>query len=246
MTSAASQFQCRMDSLACALRAAVKVAGKDHLAYVRLHRLNEDTLAISALGPHASFRVKLKVEFLSWEEDRDHRVEISKHAAASLAGYQVKTPDGLDVEPLVTVQIGEERIRVEDATGLFQTAGGRDEHRLADSVLPGDHEKIFVDAAISPSSSFWIGPEELTQIAGVAKVLCRRIVMWRRAEPEEFASRWYVLGDDWQMTVSRIEKHLQPQPEEPDAAPTYDDTDAPDDSTERPNLVLAVPTGGLA
>ena len=145
-----------MDSLAFALKAAVKVAGKDELAFVRLHRLNEDTLSVSALGNDVSFRAKLKVDFIHWNDDRDDRIEISKHAANSLAGYQVKTPEGLDVEPLVSIQIGDEKIRVEDATGLFQTAGGRDEHRLKDPILPGDHEKIFYDAASAPGTPFWI------------------------------------------------------------------------------------------
>ena len=59
-----SSFLCRMDSLAFALKAAVKVAGKDELAFVRLHRLNEDTLSVSALGNDVSFRAKLKVDFI--------------------------------------------------------------------------------------------------------------------------------------------------------------------------------------
>ena len=113
-----SRFLCRMDSLSCALRAAVKVAGKNELAYVRLHRLSEDTLSISALGENVSFRAKLKVDFVHWDDERDDRVELSKHAAASLAGYEVKTPDGLDAEPTVSVTIGQERVRVQDETGL--------------------------------------------------------------------------------------------------------------------------------
>lgn len=94
-----SSFLCRMDSLAFALKAAVKVAGKDELAFVRLHRLNEDTLSVSALGNDVSFRAKLKVDFIHWNDDRDDRVEISKHAANSLAGYQVKTPEGRREDP---------------------------------------------------------------------------------------------------------------------------------------------------
>ena len=242
-----SRFLCRMDSLSCVLRAAVKVAGKDEIAYVRLHRLNEDTLSISALGEKASFRAKLKVEFVSWDEDRDDRVELSKHAAASLAGYEVKTPDGLDAEPTVSVTIGQERIRVQDETGLFQTAGGRDEHRLANSVLPGDHEKIFYDAASAPGAPFWITPETLATISGVAKLLRRRIVMLCRSEPEELISRWYVLGDDWQMTLSHKEKLQIKQGQEDTAG-----KDSPAakieqvvDATAR-RLVAADPAGGIA
>ena len=103
-----SRFICRMDSLACAIRAAVKVAGNKEMAYVRFYRLNQDTLAISALGTNASFRAKVKVQFSEWNENRDYRVEMSKHAAASLAGYVVKTPEGLDAEPTVSVTIGDE------------------------------------------------------------------------------------------------------------------------------------------
>lgn len=241
-----SSFLCRMDSLAFALKAAVKVAGKDELAFVRLHRLNENMLSISALGEKASFRAKLKVEFVSWNEDRDDRVELSKHAAASLAGYEVKTPDGLDAEPTVSVTIGQERIRVQDETGLFQTAGGRDEHRLAQAVLPGDHEKIFFDAASELSAPFWITPETLATISGVAKLLRRRIVMLCRSEPEELTSRWYVLGDDWQMTVSHKEKlRLQHDPDDDGKeSPDFNDAEEPADNVRR--LVVAAPPGGIA
>lgn len=238
-----SRFICRMDSLACALRAAVKVAGSKELAYVRICRLNEDTVAISALGADASFRAKIKVDFVHWDEDRDYRVEMSKHAAASLAGYVVKTPEGLDAEPTVSVTIGPEKVRVQDETGLFQTAGGRDEHRLADPVLPGDHERIFTDAAIQTSAPFWIPPDALATIAGVAKVLRRRIVMWVRSELEEATSRWYVVGDDWQMTVSHKERFRALPPTDPQG-PHYDD-DQEHDNTVR-QLVVASPTGGIA
>lgn len=240
-----SRFLCRMDSLSCALRAAVKVAGKDEIAYVRLHRLNEHTLSISALGEKASFRAKLKVDFVHWDEERDDRVELSKHAAASLAGYEVKTPDGLDAEPTVSVTIGQERIRVQDETGLFQTAGGRDEHRLANSVLPGDHEKIFFDAASAPGAPFWIPPETLATISGVAKLLRRRIVMLTRSEPEELTSRWYVLGDDWQMTVSHKERDRALPPTDDDG-PAYDDEDDQDSGNDVRRLVIAAPAGGIA
>lgn len=242
-----SRFLCRMDSLSCALRAAVKVAGKDEIAYVRLHRLNERTLSISALGEKASFRAKLKVDFVHWDDERDDRVELSKHAAASLAGYEVKTPDGLDAEPTVSVTIGQERIRVQDETGLFQTAGGRDEHRLAHAVLPGDHEKIFFDAASAPGAPFWIPPETLATISGVAKLLRRRIVMLTRSEPEELTSRWYVLGDDWQMTVSHKEKLQIKQDQEDTAGKDSPATEAEDqnDATAR-RLVVAAPAGGIA
>lgn len=242
-----SRFLCRMDSLSCALRAAVKVAGKDELAYVRLHRLNENTLSISALGEKASFRAKLKVDFVHWDDERDDRVELSKHAAASLAGYEVKTPDGLDAEPTVSVTIGDEKIRVQDETGLFQTAGGRDEHRLAHAVLPGDHEKIFFDAASAPGAPFWITPETLATISGVAKLLRRRIIMLCRSEPEELISRWYVLGDDWQMTVSHKEKLQIKQDQEDTAGKDSPATEAEDqnDATAR-RLVVAAPAGGIA
>lgn len=242
-----SRFLCRMDSLSCALRAAVKVAGKDEIAYVRLHRLNENTLSISALGEKASFRAKLKVDFVHWDDERDDRVELSKHAAASLAGYEVKTPDGLDAEPTVSVTIGQERIRVQDETGLFQTAGGRDEHRLSNPVLPGDHEKIFSDAASAPGARFWITPETLATISGVAKLLRRRIIMLCRSEPEELISRWYVLGDDWQMTVSHKEKLQIKQDQEDTAGKDSPATEAEDqnDATAR-RLVVAAPAGGIA
>lgn len=243
-----SRFLCRMDSLSCALRAAVKVAGKDDIAYVRLHRLNENTLSISALGENASFRAKLKVDFIHWNSDRDDRVELSKHAAASLAGYEVKTPDGLDAEPTVSVTIGPERIRVQDETGLFQTAGGRDEHRLAQAVLPGDHEKIFFDAANAPGAPFWVPPETLAAISGVAKLLRRRITVLRRSEPEELTSRWHVVGDDWQMTLSHKEKlRLQHDPDDDggkDSPAFNDDEEEPADNVRR--LVIAAPTGGIA
>lgn len=240
-----SRFICRMDSLACAIRAAVKVAGNKELAYVRFYRLNQDTLAISALGMNASFRAKVKVQFSEWNENRDYRVEMSKHAAASLAGYVVKTPEGLDAEPTVSVTIGDEKIRVEDATGLFQTAGGRDEHRLADPVLPGDHERIFTDAAIQSKAPFWITPDALSTIAGVAKVLRRRIVMWVRSEPEEATSRWYVHGDDWQMTVSHKERDRALPPTDDDG-PAYDDGDNQDGGDGVRRLVIAAPAGGIA
>lgn len=241
MSRTESQFLCRMDTLACALRAAIKVAGKEELAFVRLHRLNEDTLAISALGENASFRVKLKVDFIYWDEDRDDRVELPKHAAASLAGFEVKTPHGLDVEPLVSVTIGPERVRVQDETGLFQTAGGRDEHRLADPILPGDHENIFSTAASQPGAPFWIGPEALTLVAAVTKLLRRRIVMFCRSEPEELTSRWYILGDGWQMTVSHKEKMRV------HADPAGDSYETEDQAAELPpSRVLALPAGGIA
>lgn len=240
-----SRFICRMDSLACALRAAVKVAGSKELAYVRICRLNEDTVAISALGADASFRAKIKVDFVHWDEDRDYRVEMSKHAAASLAGYVVKTPEGLDAEPTVSVTIGPEKVRVQDETGLFQTAGGRDEHRLADPVLPGDHERIFFDASRQHGAPFWITPDALATIAGVAKVLRRRIVMWVRSEPEEATSRWYVVGDDWQMTVSHKERFRALPPTDPQG-PHYDDEDDQDHTDNVRRLVVASPTGGIA
>lgn len=242
-----SRLLCRMDSLACALRAAVKVAGKDDIAYVRLHRLDESTLSISALGENASFRAKLKVDFIHWNSDRDDRVELSKHAAASLAGYEVKTPDGLDAEPTVSVTIGPERIRVQDETGLFQTAGGRDEHRLAHAVLPGNHEKIFFDAATAPGAPFWVPPETLAAISGVAKLLRRRITVLRRSELEELTSRWYVVGDDWQMTLSHKEKlRLQHDPDDDGGndSPDFNDDEEPNDNVRR--LVIAAPTGGIA
>lgn len=179
-----SSFLCRMDSLAFALKAAVKVAGKDELAFVRLHRLNKDTLSISALGNDVSFRAKLKVDFIHWNDDRDDRVE----------------------------------------------------HRLKDPILPGDHEKIFFDAANEPGAPFWITPEAIGTIAGVAKVLHRRIVMLNRSEPAEFASRWYVLGDDWQMTISNKEKLRHT---EPVATPPAGDD--PEQTALPPRRMLALP-----
>lgn len=246
-----SRFLCRMDVLSCALRAAVKVAGKDELAYVRLHRLNEDTLSISSLGPDSSFRVKIKADFIAWDEQRDDRVEISKHAAASLAGYEVKTPSGNDnVEPTVSVTIGDEHIRVQDETGLFQIAAGRDEHRLADTVLPGDHERIFTDAARQSGAPFWITPEALTPITGVAKTLNRRIVMWVRSQTEEGISRWYVLGDDWQMTVSRKERCRVDKGDEDESTTVADNivSAVRDVVTEHvaPRIVSAAPSNGIA
>lgn len=240
-----SIFFCRMDSLSRAIRAAVKVAGPKKLAYIRLYRINEGTLAISALGDNASFRVKLKVQFKNWNEDRDYRVELTKHAAASLAGYVVQTPDGLDAEPTVSVTIGDEKVCVEDTTGLFQTAGGRTEHRIADPVLPGDHERIFTDAAIQTSAPFWITPDALATIAGVAKLLRRRIVMWVRSEPEEATSRWYIVGDDWQMTVSHKE-HFRALPPTDPQGPHYDDEDDQDHNDNVRRLVVASPAGGIA
>lgn len=242
MISTESRFLCRMDSLAFALRAAIKVAGKDELAYIRLYRLNENTLSISALGEDAAFRAQLRVDFIHWNDDRDDRVALSKHAAASLAGFEVKTPHGLDVEPTVSVNIGPERIRVQDESGLFQAAGGRDEHRLADPILPGDHEKLFFDAAAEPGAPFWITPEVLSTIAGVTKLLHRRILMLRRLEPDEAVSRWYVVGDGWQMTVSKKEKHR--------LFATINQDEPQDQDEEEPSLeprrVLALPAGGLA
>lgn len=247
-----SRFLCRMDSLSFALRAAVKVAGKKQLAYVRLYRLDEHTLAISALGNNCSFRVKLKVDFVNWLDDRDEKVELSTHAAASLAGYEVQIPDDLAAEPLVSVTIGPERIRVQDESGLFQTSSGRDEHRLADPVLPaGDHEKIFIRAATAPGAPFWITPDAITSIAGVSKVLHRRIVQLSRSELTESVSRWYVIGDEWQMTVSPQEQTRGRDDEQKTEGPTFEDQDdnlvadaVIRDTTAR--LVSANPTGGLA
>lgn len=250
-----SKFLCRMDTLSYALNAAVRVAGKEELAYVRLHRLTDGMLAISALGEDASFRVKVPIESIAWVDDRDDRVEMTKAAARSLAGYEVKTPKDLAVEPTVSITIGEERVRLRDESGLFQHPGGRDEHRLPEPVLPGDHEKIFTDAAGHRGAPFWLPPETLATIASVAKHLHSPVSMIVRSEPEEYASRWYVVGADsrWQLTVSKKEKNITKNPDEPDELdedPTFSDEvtqmvfDAAADNVR--HLVLATPPDGIA
>lgn len=234
-----SRLLCRMDMLSNALRAACRVAGRDELAFVRLHRVAKDELSISALGKDASFRAKVPVDYLQWDEERDTTVEISKHAAASLAGYAVKTPDGMDIEPLVSLTIGDEAIRVQDETGLFRTVGGRDEHRLADRVLPGDHERTFARAAEMPTGPFWIGPDEVAAINGVAKLMRQPIQLMQRSEIEESTSRWYVRANAWEMTISRDERSAR-QPNEDN-----DERVLPEGVTEI-RVVSARPGGGIA
>ena len=70
--------------------------------------------------------------------------------------------------------------------------------------------------------------------------------MLTRSEPEELTSRWYVLGDDWQMTLSHKEK-LQ-FTHDPDAAGDDDTPDFEDDDKKDNvrRLVFAAPTGGIA
>ena len=234
-----SRLLCRMDTLSNALRAACRVAGRDELAFVRLHRVAKDELSISALGKDASFRAKIRVDYLQWDEERDTTVEISKHAAASLAGYTVKTPDGLDVEPLVSLTIGDEAIRVQDETGLFRTVGGRDEHRLADLVLTGSHERTFARAAEMPTGPFWIGPDEVAAINSVAKLMRQPIHLIQRIEIEDAVSRWYVRASSWEMTVSKDERSAR-QPNEGD-----DERALPEGVTDI-RVVSARPGGGIA
>ena len=87
--------------------------------------------------------------------------------------------------------------------------------------------------------------EAAAKIAGVAKVLRRRIVMWVRSEPEEATSRWYVHGDDWQMTVSHKERDRALPPTDDDG-PAYDDEDNQDSGNDVRRLVIAAPAGGIA
>lgn len=236
-----SRLLCRMDTLSNALRAACRVAGRDELAFVRLHQVSKDELSISALGKDSSFRAKVKVDYLDWDIERDKTVEISKNAAASLGGYKVQTPDGLDVEPLVSLTIGEESIRVQDETGLFRTVGGRDEHRLADLVLTGNHERTFARAAEMPSAPFWIGPDEIAAINGVAKLMRQPIHLVQRSEIEESTSRWYVRASAWEMTISRDERHAR-TPGDDDRG---EQVQLPEGVTEI-RVVSARPGGGIA
>lgn len=241
-----SVFMCRMDKLSYVLAAAVKVAGKDDLAYVRLHRVASDVLAVSALGERASFRAKLQVDFIQWDDDRDKFVEITKHAAASLAGFSIKMPKDLDVEPLVSVTIGEESISVKDESGLFQTSAGRVEHRMVDQVLPGDHEKIFADARQEKTAAFFILPEQITLIAAVAKTLRRGVDVLVRTEPEETFSRWYVEGRGWEMTLSLTEKLATQNQAPTDPTPPEQDQEEEPAPARGSRLVVAAPAGGIA
>lgn len=192
---------CRMDSLSRALRAALKIAGKKELSFVRLSRPAEEKLAVSAVNEKATFATTLHANFIHWEEDRDHVIDISKPVAASLAGFEIKMPKGLDSDPLVSLRIGEEALRLRDETGLFPIARGRNEYREAEPVLPGNHREALSRTSTWPGGSFLFPPEELATVASVAKALDKPVGLMQRLVRDN-AVRWYVVGPGWQLSMA--------------------------------------------
>lgn len=219
-----SQFLCRMDYLSCALRAALKVAGKKDYAYVRLRRISANTLAVSSVSEKTTFSASLHADFIRWDDDRDYVVDITKAVAASLAGFDIKIRPGLEVDPLVSIAIGDETIKVRDETGLFPVSRGRTEIRETDAVLPGDHQSALAKTSTWSGSPFVIPPEEFGIIASVAKALDKPIQLMQRLVSLT-AVRWYVVGPGWQLSVSAT-------PEKRTESDEPDDADAATNTTE--------------
>ena len=192
-----------MDYLSCALRAALKVAGKKDYAYVRLRRISANTLAVSSVSEKTTFSASLHADFIRWDDDRDYVVDITKAVAASLAGFEIKIRPGLEVDPLVSVTIGDETIKVRDETGLFPVSRGRTEIREADAVLPGDHQSALAKTSTWSGSPFVIPPDQLATAAAVAKTLDRPVQVMQRLV-RDAAVRWYVLGPDWRLSMSTL------------------------------------------
>lgn len=203
ITESESVLTCRMDTLSRTLRAALKTAGKKELAYVRLTRIGVGRLAVSAVNEKATFSTTLHANFIHWQEDRDTTVDITKQVAASLASFEIKMPNGLDTDPLVSLRIGEEALRLRDETGLFPIARGRNEYREADPVLPGDHDDALSRTAVWSGSPFVIPPDELATAASVAKALDRPVQLMQRLV-RDAAVRWYILGPDWRLSMSTL------------------------------------------
>lgn len=215
-----SVLTCRMDTLSRALRAALKIAGKKELAYVRLTRIGVDRLAVSAVNEKATVSTTLHANFIHWQEERDTTVDITKQVAASLASFEIKMPGGLDADPLVSLRIGEEALRLRDETGLFPIARGRNEYREADPVLPGAHEDALSRTAVWSGSPFVIPPDQLVTAAAVAKTLDRPVHSMQRLV-RDAAVRWYVLGPDWRLSMSTL----------PDKEAAKDDADTGEKTT---------------
>lgn len=222
-----SVLTCRMDTLSRALRAALKIAGKKKLAYVRLTRVGVDRLAVSAVNEKATFSTTLHANFMYWNEERDDTVDITKAVAASLASFEIKMPGGLDADPLVSLRIAEEALRLRDETGLFPIARGRNEYREADPVLPGDHEEALSRTAIWTGSPFVIPPDELATAARVATALDRPVYLMQRLV-RDAAVRWYVAGPDWRLSMSTLPDKEATAVEAEAAKDSPKDTPTPD------------------
>lgn len=222
-----SVLTCRMDTLSRALRAALKIAGKKELAYVRLARLGVDRLAVSAVNEKATFSTTMHANFIHWHEDRDTTVDITKQVAASLATFEIKMPNDFDSDPLVSLRIGEEALRLRDETGLFPFARGRNEYREADPVLPGDHEDALSRTAVWSGSPFVIPPDQLATAASVAKALDRPVQLMQRLV-RDAAVRWYVAGPDWRLSMSTLPDKEATPVEAEAAKDSPKDTPTPD------------------
>ena len=201
--SSTSRFLCSMEILAFVLRAALKIASKNFDA-VRFARAANDRLMVSAISTHETFVATLPAEFIWWDDERDRVVEVTRHAAASLASFEVPMPKGVVMEPTVSVTIGPKRIRLQDATGLWQVPSGRDEHRLEDQVLPGDHARTIAEASqLRGEAKLWVGPRQIKTISGVAQALHREVSTLARMEPAPGVSRWFAGGANWGLTISQ-------------------------------------------
>lgn len=222
-----SQFLCRMDYLSRALRAALKVAGKKDLAYIRLRRAGPSTIAVSSVSEKTTFSTTLHADFIRWDDERDHVVDITKAVAASLAGFEIKIGKGVDADPLVSVTIGDETIKVRDETGLFTVSRGRNEVREFEAVLPGDHQAALEKTSAWEATSFIIPPDEFGVVAAVAKALDKPVGTMQRLV-KYAAVRWYVVGPGWQLSISALpEKHGKPDEEEPEADSTAERSKEP-------------------
>lgn len=203
-STSTSRFLCNMETLAFVLRAALKIASKQYDA-VRLTRAENDRLMVSAISAHETLVATLAAEFIWWDEERDHVVEMSRHAAASLASFEVPMPKDVVMEPTVSVTIGPKRIRLQDATGLWQVPSGRDEHRLQDLVLTGDHARTITEASqLQDEAQLWVGPKQLKTISSVVQALHREVSTIARMEPAPGVSRWFVAGANWGLTISSV------------------------------------------
>lgn len=220
--SPASVFLVPLELLVAALRAALKVAGKQELAFIRLVMLNDETIMVSAISHHATLGVRVPVTVLSWQEERDHVVDIPVASARALAGFKIDVPDG--VEKTASVSICETTVQIQDEAGLVPVPSSRKEQRSPGSILPGNHFDALCRASTRPKARFAMGPKQFDTLAGVTKALGGDVCLLERSLDETSGvSSWYVLGVGarWQLSMT---SRPMPQTEE---APTPDTEPAP-------------------
>lgn len=235
-----TRFLCDNDALSRLLNAALKVAGKKELEAVRLRR-HENSLIISAVNPTATFVAEMAADWIEFDEDRDGVVEISKVAANSLASFKIQMPKGLAVEQTVSISIGEERIRLQDETGLWKIPGGRDEHRRSDLELGGDHLKSVTRAGEMEPTQLFIGPNQMHLATAVVRALHKPVTKFQRSEPAPGVSRWLVAGPGWALTMTS-----EPSSDTANSDSREDSGDTEPEALATVHVVTASPSGGIA